>query len=80
MRADLSWDLAFITEPAMNEFVAIVVEIKRMVSGPIAPMVVRRNRVARRDDANDLLAQVKSLLDERDKKPMPERQSNERNR
>ena len=56
-----------------------IVEIKRMLSGLIAQMVVRRNRVARRDDANDLLAQLKSLLDEREKKRLPERPSNERN-
>jgi len=75
----LSCDLGFITEAAMNEFVAVVVEIKRMLSGLIAQMVVRRNRVARRDDANDLLAQLKSLLDEREKKRTPERPLNERN-
>ena len=75
----LSCDLAFITEAAMNEFVAVVVEIKRMLSGLIAQMVVRQNRAPRRNDANDLLAQLKSLLDEREKKRLPERPSNERN-
>jgi four helix bundle protein len=64
----LSWDLAFISEAAMTEHVAVLVEIKRMLSGLIGRMVVRRSRAIRQSDANELLAQVKSLLDERDDK------------
>lgn len=64
----LSWDLVFITETTMNELIAIVVEIKRMLTGLIAQMVVRRKRAARRYDPDDLLAQVKNLLDDRDRK------------
>jgi four helix bundle protein len=67
----LSWDLAFITEAATNEFIAVVTEIKRMLTGLIAQMVVRRKR-DRPDIASDLLAQVKRLLENHEKRRIPE--------
>jgi hypothetical protein len=55
-------NLAFITEAATNELIAVITEIKRMLTGLIAQMVVRRKR-DRPDIASDLLAQVKRLLE-----------------